>query len=103
MHANGTFWSTVILIGTTLTSAGLTAVLHGVRLPAILAGILGGVTPAAIIIVAAFIFEAPEPIGGFIFLLGFLFAGAVLTFGIPAAALAAILSAQLRGDPKETL
>ncbi|WP_114954012.1 hypothetical protein [Sphingosinicella terrae] len=101
MHENGTFWPTVFLIGTTLTSATLAAGLHHLRFSPLLSGVLGGVTPAAIILAVATMLESQASVGGFALLVGTLFAAAILTFGIPAAALATILSVQLSRDPDE--
>ena len=89
-------WLTVILIGTSLASAGITVALHRLWLHAVLAWVLGSVSPAAIIIAVTLILELREPIGPFWAALGLILALAALPFGFLISAVAAILSAQLR-------
>jgi hypothetical protein len=75
VHENGTFWPTLILIGTSLLSVGLTVGLHRMRLNAVLAWLIGGTTPAFVIVVAGFYLEAQQPVGPFWAVVGILLGG----------------------------
>lgn len=91
-------WPPYLVLGATLASVGITFVLCRLRCNALLAAIVGGVAPGAAIF-TLFLYLDAQPLEGVYYLwFGIPLGGLAVFFGLLAAALTAILFAQLSDD-----